>query len=96
MNTFDIPLTLKSKHPFFSLLRKEKREQKERELLVTPLEVEFTFGIGDSMPGQTVDNSEIDNYSPELWQRKNIGIHTYIPGIILSIWKFYKSFIESE
>jgi len=39
---------------------------------------------------------EIDNYSTDLWQRQNIGLHTYIPSVIFSIWAFYKSFIVSD
>ncbi len=43
-----------------------------------------------------ISNNEINNYSLELWQRKNIGLHTYIPNIVFRIWAFYKSFIILE
>jgi hypothetical protein len=44
----------------------------------------------------TTNINEIDNYSPELWQRQHIGLHTYIPSIVLNIWAFYKSFVAPE
>lgn len=34
----------------------------------------------------------IDNNSVELWQRRHIGMHTYIPSIIITIWALYKWF----
>ena len=42
------------------------------------------------MNKDNIDNSEIDNYSQELWQRQTIGLHTYIPSIILSICLLYR------
>ena len=38
----------------------------------------------------TTNMTEIDNYTPELWQRQHIGLHTYIPSIVISILAFYR------
>ena len=38
----------------------------------------------------TTNMTEIDNYTPELWQRQHIGLHTYIPSIVISILEFYR------
>jgi len=38
-----------------------------------------------------VNNTEvyIDNNTPELWQRRHIGIHTYVPSIVIDILALY-------
>lgn len=38
----------------------------------------------------TIENiNDINNYSIELWQRQHIGLHTYIPKIVISICAIY-------
>lgn len=48
-----------------------------------------------SLFNSLLNNIDIDNNTQELWQRRHIGMHTYIPSMVITIWALYNWFFQT-